>query len=117
MWSLAMLKLVKDFRNYQFVFYWIDASLNKVSPHLPTKQYAQEWLIHYHFDMYSGKERRRRMVDRRSGLHKMNLSGVQIFFSQRKASIKGRRRSDRDIGVDYDLSKKKLKKLHSAKTG
>ncbi|WP_067867628.1 hypothetical protein [Neptuniibacter marinus] len=109
-----MLKLVKDFHNYQFVYYWIDNQRKKVSPSLPTKQYATEWLIHYHFETYSGRERRRRMLDRRSESQKINLRGVQIFFSKRKGLTKGRRRSDLNVEVDFDLSKKKLNKLRSA---
>ncbi|MDO6513427.1 hypothetical protein [Neptuniibacter sp. 2_MG-2023] len=109
-----MLKLIKDFHNYQFVYYWINNQRKKVSPNLPTKQYAEEWLIHYHFETYSGRERRCRMLDRRSESQKINLRGVQIFFSKRKGLTKGRRRSDLNVEVDFDLSKKKLNKLRRA---
>lgn len=109
-----MLKLVKDFHNYQFIYYWVDEEARKVSPRLPTSQYAEEWVIHYYFSEYEGVERRRTIFDRRYDGAKVKLEGTQIFFSKRKPSIKGRRATDAPVFVDIDLSVRKLAKLRQA---
>lgn len=106
-----MLKLVKDFADYQFVFYWVDQNNIKVSSNLPTREYAHEWLVHHYFEEYTGKERRRSIYDRRYSANKMKLQGGQIFFSKRKASVKGRRMTDKTVNVDLDLSKEKISNL------
>jgi hypothetical protein len=108
-----MLKLVKDFHEYQFVYYWIDSHAVRVSPNLPTPQFAEEWVIHHYFSEYNGKERRRTIFDRRYDGSKVKLEGTQIFFSKRKPSVKGRRSTDLPIAIDLDLSVEKLHKLRS----
>ncbi|MAY40812.1 MULTISPECIES: hypothetical protein [unclassified Neptuniibacter] len=106
-----MFKLVKDFDSYEFIYYWVDQNNSKVSSNLATVELAEEWLIHYHFSEYPGKERRRSFYDRRYSANKVKLQGTQIFFSKRKPPLKGRRMTDRVIEVDMDLSKEKINSL------
>lgn len=106
-----MFKLVKDFDSYEFIYYWVDQDHIKVSSNLATVELAEEWLIHYHFSEYPGKERRRSFYDRRYSANKVKLQGTQIFFSKRKPPLKGRRMTDRVTEVDMDLSKEKIHSL------
>ena len=69
-----MLKLVKDFSDYQFIYFWVnicDEKANKISDSLPTLQHAQEWFIDYHYAQYKGVERRRFKQDRRLDSNKV----------------------------------------------
>ncbi|WP_299182821.1 hypothetical protein [uncultured Neptuniibacter sp.] len=102
-----MFRLVKDFINFQFCYYWIDEATTKVSPDLPTFNHAQEWIISYHFSQYQGPERRKRKVDRRL------LDAKKQYSSRRKSTSKGRRITDKPISIDIDLAHKKLQILMS----
>lgn len=108
------LKLVKDFQDYQFVYFWIDGDKQVVSPLLPTLEHAREWFTDRHFKNYEGQERRRRKVDRRN-IHAMDKNdNAEIPFSRRVPSKTGRRASDHKISVDIDLAKEKISKLKQA---
>ena len=99
-----MFKLVKDFDCYAFIYYWVSQDDTKVSCNLATVELAKEWLVQYYFSEYSGEERRRSFYDRRYSENKMKLEGTDIFFSKRKPLLKGRRKTDRAIDDDIDLS-------------
>ncbi|WP_286238280.1 hypothetical protein [Neptuniibacter halophilus] len=101
-----MFRLVKDFEEFQFVFYWIDDDANKVSPNLRTLIHAKEWLVEYDFKQRSGTERRQRKADRRM-LTDSKKEGQPS--SRRITTSVGRRASDRPIKIDLDLSADKLK--------
>ena len=109
-----MFKLVKDFRNYQFVYFWINESKKIVSPHLPTMEHAKEWYTNHHFSLYSGKERRQSKVDRRNKRAKSLDQNSDINISRRIPSSPGRRACDLNISVDIDLSEKKISQLKEA---
>ena len=80
------LKLVKDFQDYQFVYFWIDQDEQAVSPTLPTLEHAKEWFTDQHFRTYEGKERRRRKVDRRNEASSDNTNNAEVPFSRRVPS-------------------------------
>ena len=102
-----MLYLVKDFEDYNFIFYWIDEDSSKTSPDFPTLEHAKEWFIKYHYEQYLGPERRKCMVDRRKAFRK----GEQQF-RQVHPSV-GRRVTDKSVEVDIDRAKEKLSRLKS----
>lgn len=106
-----MFKLVKDFKNYQFVYFWIDGNKKIISPLLPTLEHAKEWFTSHHFSLYSGNERRQRKVDRRNIQSKGLEESAEIPFSRRIPSKTGRRASDLNIKVDIDLSEQKISQL------
>ena len=109
----SMLELVKDFESFQFFFYWIDSGTRKrVSPKLPTVEYAKEWWLSYNNRSFCGVDRRRRKYDRRERDSKVRLTGTQIFFSKRKPqTCQGRRVTDRPVFVSIDLAVPKLARL------
>lgn len=107
-------KLVKDFKEYQFVYFWINGSKKVVSPLLPTMEHAKEWYTNHHFSLYSGQERRQRKVDRRNKGSKGIEENAEIPFSRRIPSSMGRRASDLHIKVDIDLAEKKISQLKEA---
>lgn len=84
-----MPKLIKDFKNYQIVFYWYEKGKGRQSPLMPTLNHAEEWLQQWGNAQYQGTERRRR-------------SGNMSF---------SRRSTDKRICVDVDLCEKKLAEL------
>ncbi|MFW1676996.1 hypothetical protein ACFVYJ_04335 [Pontibacter sp. JAM-7] len=101
-----MPKLVKDFEDYKVIYFWLDDNNQCISAHFPTLAHAKEWFIQYHFNQYTGPERRKRLVDRRSSESKvLNHAGSSKRGS--KASH-GRRITDRPIRVDIDLATEKL---------
>lgn len=105
-----MLKLVKDFIDYQFTYFWVELSGSKarrVSKNLPTLEHAKEWFINHHFSQYSGQERRKTKQDQR---HNSNIK-LSPILCKRNTSSKGRRVTDKPIHVDIDLSIKKIKAL------
>ncbi len=108
------LKLVKDFRNYQFVYFWISKNKKAVSPFVPTLEHANEWFTDQHFSAHDGKERRKRTVDRRNNAPEPSHNNSDTAFSRRIPSSPGRRASDLKISVDYDLSVGKISKLKEA---
>lgn len=107
------LKLVKDFKNYQILFYWLDTKANKASPDMTTLRQAEEWIVDHYFSLYQGKERRQSTIDRRH-LKKRQPNGQAVFFSKRKNGAQGRRITDHNIEVDIDLSAGKLNDLKHA---
>lgn len=99
------LKLVKDFLEYQFVYYWVDeVQTCKVSPALPTLTHAQEWLVNFHFSQFTEDERRSGKFDRR----KEYLSEKGVYGLPRSS---GRRATDSPITVDFDHSAEKISEL------
>lgn len=112
-----MLRLAKDFIDYQFTYFWVDISGvkgRKVSKNLPTIQHAKEWFIDYHYSKYTGVERRKSKQDQRQN------SNIRLnpILCKRDTSTRGRRITDKPIKVDIDLSKKKIKALqHSVCDG
>lgn len=101
------LKLVKDFRMGKFLLFWCDALSNeRVSPVLRSMEYAEEWWVKHHFDLYGGQERRATIVDRRK-LHQERIkrTASSHFLG---ASPDGRRYTDREINVDDDRSKESM---------
>ncbi|WP_286238275.1 hypothetical protein [Neptuniibacter halophilus] len=102
-----MSKLVKDFGDYQFTYYWIDDSNQQISPNLPTLSHAHEWLVTYHHDQHEGTERRKTRYDRRHPNGPMRDS----ISSKRNPVSSGRRSTDRPVAVDLDLSVGKVAKL------
>ncbi len=111
---MEKLLLVKDFKDYKFVYYWVDDGKKKVSPDLPTLQHAEDWFKHQCQAEYEGAERRRKRADRRQVGSKKQLRPGEIYFGKRDLSTDGRRKSDRPIEVNIDLS---IKKLELLKTG
>jgi hypothetical protein len=105
-----MIRLVKDFQEYQFIYYWIDNYDEKISPDLPTLTHAKEWLIQRKGARYCGPERRNRICDRRYE----SSSQRNNYTSKRSASKLGRRQSDAAFEVVIDLSKDKVRKLKEA---
>lgn len=84
-----MPKLIKDFKNYQIVFYWYEKGKGRQSPLMPTLNHAEEWLTDWSMAQYKGTERRRRD----SGTH-LN-----------------RRSTDKALRIDVDLCEQKLNEL------
>lgn len=107
-----MLKLIKDFQDFQFTYFWIEITGDrpkKLSKNLPTLQHAHEWFIDYHHSQHQGLERRVIKQDRRQDSNKK----YSPAYCSRLSSSKGRRMTDREIRVDIDLAKKKLQELSS----
>lgn len=52
------MQLVKDFKNYQFIYYWYSKEQGRISPVFPTLVHASEWCHSYHAGNYHGIERR-----------------------------------------------------------
>ncbi|WP_415896349.1 hypothetical protein ACMXYX_09560 [Neptuniibacter sp. QD72_48] len=105
-----MLKLVKDFIDYQFTYFWVESSGTKarrISKKLPTLEHAREWFIDYHYAQYNGIERRKSKQDQR----KNSNNRFNPILCKRNASNRGRRITDKPIQIDIDLSKKKIKSL------
>lgn len=84
-----MPKLIKDFRDYQFVYYWYEKGQGRISPLLPTLTHAEDWIILKQRESYAGLERRRR------------ASTPTI----------GRRSTDAHISVDIDIAAQKITDL------
>lgn len=107
-----MLKLVKDFNDFHFVYFWADTSSkenHRISVALPTLQHAQEWFINYYYAQYTGIERRKFKQDRRHELNNI----TRPAYCSRSSSNLGRRITDKAIKVDIDLSKKKIAQLQA----
>lgn len=102
-----MLYLVKDFEDFNFIFYWVDEESHRISQDFPTLEHAKEWFIRYYHEQYQGPERRKRMMDRRKDFRKGEQQFRQIHPSV------GRRVTDKAIEVDIDLAKEKLTQLKS----
>ncbi|WP_415888368.1 hypothetical protein ACMXYV_10065 [Neptuniibacter sp. SY11_33] len=108
-----MLRLVKDFIDYQFTYFWVESSGKKarrMSKNLPTLEHAREWIIDYHYGQYSGIERRVAKQDRRQN------SNIKLnpILCKRNTTSPGRRVTDKPIHIDIDLSKKKIKALQDS---
>ncbi len=84
-----MRKLIKDFRDFQFVYYWYEKGAGRISPYLPTLTHASDWLKQQQRETYNGFDRRRR----------------------NDAPAIGRRTTDRRIQVDLDISIEKIAEL------
>ncbi|WP_415889472.1 hypothetical protein ACMXYV_16210 [Neptuniibacter sp. SY11_33] len=84
-----MPKLIKDFRDYQFVYYWYEKGTGKLSPYLPTLTHAEEWIEQHRSTQFNGVDRRGRD----------------------QSSIYQRRASDRILRVDVDISVQKIADL------
>lgn len=105
-----MFKLVKDFQDYQFVYFWVNHK-KRISPKLPTLEHAREWFTNVHFSQYKGIERRKSRVDRR---HNIRAIYADNLFAGILASAPGRRCCDKRVKVDLDYSKAKLSQLKEA---
>ncbi|KXJ53102.1 hypothetical protein WNY58_10180 [Neptuniibacter pectenicola] len=86
-----MPKLIKDFRNYQFVYYWYEKDAGKVSPYFPTLNHAEDWFVQQQRVNYPGPERRKPACD--------------------KHHTTRRRAADTTIKVDLDISREKISEL------
>lgn len=87
----AMRKLIKDFRDYQFVYYWYEKGTGRISPLLPTLNHAEEWYAQQQRINYTGPERR---------------------GSRKDNPLMNRRRStDQQLNVDIDISIQKISDL------
>ncbi|WP_415903238.1 hypothetical protein ACMXYR_05680 [Neptuniibacter sp. QD29_5] len=102
------MKLVKDFINYEIVFYWADESLTPCSPHLHSITAAEEWWKKYLFSQYQGPERRKSIVDRRSNHDKRNSMDKNQYS---RSNPLGRRESDKPVKVEIDLFQEKIKEF------
>ena len=107
-----MLRLVKDFKNYQFIYFWVDKKGNKQSPHLPTLNHAEEWFVSHCFSSFEGDERRQRTFDRRFTQDATEQESNLRQLKRRNPS--GRRSTDTSIKIDVDLSKEKIRNLKQA---
>jgi len=87
-----MIKLIKDFQNYQYVYYWFKQGKGQVSPSLPTLQHVSEWAIQNQSVVYSGEERR---------------SNTRTYAD----NPYNRRATDRYPAIDIDLSVRKVTQL------
>ncbi|MFY0675984.1 MAG: hypothetical protein JXR18_01750 [Neptuniibacter sp.] len=107
-----MYTLVKDFQDYQFVYFWLK---NKkiISPKLPTLEHAKEWFTHLHFSNYNGAERRKSKLDRRQNSRAL-YHHYGVHYSSFFQSAVGRRCCDKRIKVDIDFSKAKVRQLKKA---
>ena len=86
-----MRKLIKDFRNYQFVYYWYEKGTGRASPLLPTLNHAEDWSTQQQRQNYTGPERRQRAL--------------------KNTRMKQRRATDQTIKVDLDISIQKIADL------
>ena len=107
-----MYTLVKDFQDYQFVYFWVD-NRKVVSPKLPTLEHAKEWFTEQHFTNYRGMERRKSKLDRRHNTRAI-YSDSEIAYSRIIPSTPGRRCCDQHIKVDQDYSEAKVSRLKKA---
>lgn len=105
-----MLKLVKDFEDFQVIYYWLDETNQKVSPDLPTLTHAEDWLAIQQAEGYKGRDRRRRIVDRRRN----QRPPEQQRNGKRSAKPLGRRKTDKQIQIDIDYSEEKIKQLRQS---
>lgn len=87
-----MVKLIKDFQNYQYVYYWFKQGIGQISPSLPTLQHVSEWAIQHQSVIYAGEERR---------------SNTRTYAH----NPYNRRATDRSPAIDIDLSAKKVTQL------
>ena len=87
------MKLVKDFQNFQFVYYWHCQEKGKISPTFPTLVHASEWQERYKSTHYQGQERRSR-------------KSAPLDFQ--------RRESDRPVQINVDVAAAKVAKLRAA---
>ena len=110
--EVKMITLVKDFQDYQFVYFWVD-NRKVVSPKLPTLEHAKEWFTDQHFAHYQGEERRKSKLDRRNNSRAI-YSDLEIAYSRIIASSPGRRCCDKHIKVDLDYSEAKVSQLKKA---
>lgn len=104
-----MYTLVKDFQDYQFVYFWLE-NRKVVSPKLPTMEHAKEWFRDQHYSNYEGKERRKSKLDRRQNVRAL-YSTSEVLYSRIIPSSPGRRCCDKNIKVDFDYSEEKINKL------
>ncbi|WP_415886460.1 hypothetical protein ACMXYO_00450 [Neptuniibacter sp. QD37_6] len=102
------MKLVKDFVEYEIVFYWADENINPVSPTFHSIQHAEEWWKQYLYSQYKGEERRKTMIDRRSNHEKRNRMDKHNFS---RHNPQGRRASDKPVSVEIDLFAEKIKQF------
>ena len=86
-----MPKLIKDFRDYQFIYYWYEKNTGKVSPYFPTLNHAEDWFVQQQRSGYSGPERRRPALDK--------------GYSTKRRAI------DSKLKVDLDISREKISEL------
>ncbi|MGB0203528.1 MAG: hypothetical protein ACPF9K_00610 [Neptuniibacter sp.] len=107
-----MYTLVKDFQDYQFVYFWLE-NRKVVSPKLPTMEHAKEWFRDLHFGNYEGTERRKCKLDRRKNVRAF-YSDSEIAYSRIVPSSRGRRCCDKHIKVDLDYSEAKISRLKTA---
>lgn len=105
-----MAKLVKDFIDYQFTFYWVNDRNEQISPDLPTLTHAREWIVKFTNGQYRGADRRKRTYDRRYANGPIRDSRL----SQRTAFSRGRRATDKPVEVEFDLSVIKIDELKEA---
>lgn len=108
--SHSPLKLIKDFDNFKFVYYWACPDQGKVSPNLPTLLHASEWIIEHNSSNYNGVERRTTMVDRRKKKLKPNNAESELVYSRRE-NPEGRRVTDKVPKIDLDLTPEKFNEI------
>ena len=104
------LQLVKDFKKFKFIYYWVDRYSMKVSPDMTTFYHAEEWITDYSFALYKGRERRVSKIDRRTARLMKIIKGKARFSSKRRG-IPGRRVTDNPVKVDLNLAAEKLNVL------
>jgi len=101
-------RLVKDFFDGVFVFYWFNpVTKQRASVYCHTQDEAGEWWLTYHFNQYDGIERRKSIIDRRSLHGKRDARSRGHNFVTEAPD--GRRRTDVPIKVDRDVSARRLK--------
>lgn len=99
------LKLVKDFRDFRLVYYWINPLKKKIiSPLMPTLLHAAEWRAEYITSAYTGAERRQNKTDRR-------YADSNDTVGESRNNRGGRRITDNPVSIDYDISVKKIAEL------
>jgi len=87
-----MPKLIKDFRDFHFVYYWYEQGQGQLSPNLPTLTHAQEWIRRFQNAEYKGLDRRK----------------------QNRSSVLQRRFTDKKLHIDVDMSSSKIAELKQA---
>ena len=104
------LQLVKDFKKFKFIYYWVDRYSMKVSPDMATFYHAEEWITDYRFSLYKGIERRVSKIDRRKARLLRVIKG-KARFSAKRGGVTGRRVTDNPVTVDLNLAVEKLNVL------
>jgi len=106
-----MYTLVKDFQDYQFVYFWVE-NRKVVSPKLPTLEHAKEWFIELHFSSFKGKERRKFKLDRRQNTRSFYGDFGEEFMIY-SPPTQGRRGCDKKVKVDLDYAADKVNNLRN----